>query len=205
MFGRHRPDAPSQSVFKPTASTWMVFTAIEENSMNPWAFERQQYVLVGWRHLVISTTRIVLLVLMIIAVLPKASSAASSIAFVQVESAVPQGTSTRVAVTYTKAQTAGNLNVVVVGWNDSSAQVSSVTDSKGNAYALAVGPTVQSGTASQAIYYAKNIVGATAGGNTVTVVFNTGANSADVRIAEYRGVDPANPVDVWPLHRGPAP
>ena len=133
---------------------------------------------------------------MIIVVLPKVSSAASSIAFVQVNSAVPQGTSTQVAVTYTKAQTAGNLNVVVVGWNDSTAQVSSVTDSKGNAYALAVGPTVQSGTASQAIYYAKNIVAATAGGNTVTVVFNTGANSPDIRIAEYSGVDPANPVDV---------
>ena len=102
----------------------------------------------------------------------------SSLSFVQVNSAVPQGQSTQVAVTYSKAQTAGNLNVVVVGWNDSTAQVSSVTDSKGNAYALAVGPTVQSGTASQAIYYAKNIVAATAGGNTVTVVFNTGANSA---------------------------
>ncbi len=164
--------------------------------MNPWAFESQQYVLVGWRHLVISTTRIVLLVLMTSVVLPKVSSAATSIAFVQVKSAVPQGTSTRVAVTYTKAQTAGNLNVVVVGWSDSTAQVSSVTDSKGNAYALAVGPTVQSGTASQAIYYAKNIVAAGASGNTVTVVFNTGANSPDIRIAEYSGVDPTNPVDV---------
>ena len=97
---------------------------------------------------------------MTLVVLPKVSSAASSIAFVQVKSAVPQGTSTRIALTYTKAQTAGNLNIVVVGWNDSTAQVSSVTDSKGNAYALAVGPTVQSGTASQAIYYAKNIVAA---------------------------------------------
>ena len=62
-------------------------------------------------------------------------------------------------VTYTQAQLAGDLNVVVVGWNDSTAQIASVTDSKGNTYALAVGPTVQS-MATQAIYFAKNIVAA---------------------------------------------
>ena len=28
------------------------------------------------------------------------------------------------------------------------------------------------------------------------VAFNTGANSADIRTAEYSGVDPTNPVDV---------
>src|SRR4029077_35380 len=116
--------------------------------------------------------------------------------------AVPQGQNTQVAVTYSKAQTAGDLNVVVVGWNDSNAQVSSVRDSKGNVYGLAVGPTAQSGTATQAIYYAKNIVAAAAGGNTVTVVFNTGANSPDIRIAEYSGVDATNPVDVVAAAQG---
>ncbi|MGO8669865.1 MAG: hypothetical protein ACLQVD_00615, partial [Capsulimonadaceae bacterium] len=60
-------------------------------------------------------------------------------------------------MTFTSAQTAGNLNVVVVGWNDTTATVSSVTDSRGNVYTLAVGPTVLSGQFSQAIYYAKNI------------------------------------------------
>ena len=88
-----------------------------------------------------------------ISVLPKETYAAG-IAFVQVKSAVPQTPQTSVTVTYTKAQTAGDLNVVVIGWNDSTAQISSVTDSKGNAYVLAVGPTVQSGKASLAIYYA---------------------------------------------------
>ena len=126
----------------------------------------------------------------------------SSLAFVQGNSADPQGQNTQVAVTYAAAQAAGDLNVVVVGWHDSAAQVSSVTDSMGNSYALAVGPTVQSGTATQAIHYAKNIVGAAAGGNRVTVVFNVGANSPDIRIAEYAGVDPNNPVDVVAAAQG---
>jgi hypothetical protein len=120
---------------------------------------------------------------------------ALSIGFVQVNYATPQGTQTKAVVVYAQAQTAGNLNVVVVGWNNSTAQLTSVSDSKGNAYALAVGPTVQTGAATQAIYYAKNIAAAAANGNTVTVTFNTGANSPDVRIAEYAGIDPTNPVD----------
>jgi hypothetical protein len=126
----------------------------------------------------------------------------AAIAFVQVNSATPQSPQTSVTVTYTKAQTAGNLNVVVVGWNDSTAQVNTVTDSKGNVYALAVGPTVQAGTASQSIYYAKNIVAAAANGNTVTVTFKTAAAYPDIRIAEYSGVDPNNPVDVVAAAQG---
>ena len=51
------------------------------------------------------------------------------LAFVQANYAGPQAPQTKVAVTYTQAQTAGNLNVVVVGWNDSNAQINSVTDS----------------------------------------------------------------------------
>jgi hypothetical protein len=130
------------------------------------------------------------------------SGSGTPLGFVQVNYATPQGTQTPVTVTYTKAQTAGNLNVVVVGWNDSTAAVSSVVDSKNNAYVLAVGPTVQSGLATQAIYYAKNIVGAAANGNTVTVTFSTKAVSPDIRIAEYSGVDPTNPVDVVAAGQG---
>ena len=99
-------------------------------------------------------------------------------------------------VTFASAQTAGNLNVVVVGWNDTIATVSSVTDSKGNVYTLAVGPTVLSGKLSQAIYYAKNIQAAAANTNTVTVQFNVAAAYPDIRILEFSGIDAANPVDV---------
>ena len=94
------------------------------------------------------------------------------------------------------AQTAGNLNVVIVGWNDTTAQVSSVTDSKGNRYQLAVGQTTLSTAISQSIYYANSIQAAEAGANTVTVRFATAAQYADIRILEYSGIDPANPLDV---------
>jgi len=125
----------------------------------------------------------------------------ASLAFVQVSSAVPQQ-GAQVAATFANAQTAGDLNVVAMGWSDATAQITSVTDSMGNPYALAVGPTVQSGTATQAIYYAKNILGAPANGNTITVVFNTAARYPDLRIAEYSGIDPTNPVDVVAAAQG---
>src|SRR4029077_20811586 len=116
----------------------------------------------------------------------------SPIVFVQTNSTSPQATQTPVAVAYTGAQTAGNLHVVIVSWNDSTATISSVTDSIGNTYAVAAAPVVQSGTASQAIYYAKNIAAAAAGANTVTINFNVAARHPDIRIAEYGGVDPLN-------------
>ena len=125
-----------------------------------------------------------------------AGQARASIAFVQSNSTTPQSPQTAAAVVYTLAQTAGNLNVVVVGWNDSTATVISVMDTKGNAYAVAAAPVVQSGTATQAIYYAKNIASAAAGANTVTVTFSVAAVFPDIRIAEYSGLDTANPLDV---------
>src|SRR5579862_1297065 len=95
-------------------------------------------------------------------------------------------------VPYPSAQTAGNLNIVVVGWNDTTSSVSSVTDSKGNTYHPAVGPTA--GTKlTQSIYCAKNIA---AGTNTVSVTFNVAASYPDVRVLEYSGADKVNPLDV---------
>src|SRR5262249_6931360 len=52
-------------------------------------------------------------------------SLSAAIAFVQANSAVPQTPQTAVNVTYVNAQGAGNLNVVIVGWNDTTAKVSS--------------------------------------------------------------------------------
>ena len=119
------------------------------------------------------------------------SGGGGSISFVQVKAATPQSANTSVSVTYPLAQTAGNLNVVAVGWNDATSTVSGVTDSRGNSYALAIGPTTGTGLR-QSIYYAKNIV---AGSNTVTVTFNQAAAYVDVRVLEYSGLDPANPLD----------
>ena len=93
-------------------------------------------------------------------------------------SGVPQSSVTSVKVTYPQAQTAGDLNLVAVGWNDTSATVQSVTDSLGNSYTLAAGPV--KGTAlTQSIYYAKNILG---GSNSATVTFNQAAAYPDIRI-----------------------
>jgi len=119
-----------------------------------------------------------------------------SITYVQGNYATPQGPETNVTVTFTAAQAAGDLNVIAVGWNDSTATIAAVTDNSGNIYTLAVGPAVQSGYATQSIYYARNIVAAGAGANSVTVTFSPAAISPDIRILEYSGADPNNPVDV---------
>jgi len=109
---------------------------------------------------------------------------AAAISFAQVAAATPQSPTQVVPVAYPLAQTAGDLNVVVAGWNDTTSTVSSVVDSRGNTYILAIGPTSGNGLR-QSIYYAKNIV---SGNNTVTVTFSRKAKSPDVRILEYMGV-----------------
>ena len=114
-----------------------------------------------------------------------------TISFVQVNAATPQTASASVSVTYPSAQTAGDLNIVAVGWNDTTSTVSGVTDSRGNTYTLAIGPTTGTGLR-QSIYYAKNIA---AGSNTVTVAFNKAAAFVDVRVLEYSGLDTVNPLD----------
>jgi hypothetical protein len=124
------------------------------------------------------------------------ASTTTSIKYVQGNYATPQTPETTVNVTFTGAQAAADLNVVVVGWNDSTAVVNTVTDSRGNTYTRAVGPTVRSGSLSQSIYYAKNIVAAAAGANTVTVTFSVAAQYPDIRILEYSGADLNNPIDV---------
>jgi chitodextrinase len=123
--------------------------------------------------------------------------------FVQVNSVVP-ATGLQVSAAYTKAQVSGDLNIVIVGWSDSTAVVSSVSDSKGNLYSLAVGPTVVSGAVSQSIYFAKNILAAAAGTNTVTVKFNITASYPDIRILEYSGLDTNSPLDAFSTATGSA-
>ena len=118
--------------------------------------------------------------------------AASGIRFIQAASTSPGTTQSTLNTAYSSSQTPGNFNVVIVGWNDTISTVQSVTDSVGNTYSLAIGPTTGTGVR-QSIYYAKNIAGGT---NTVTVVFNQGAASPDVRILEYAGVSSSNPLDV---------
>jgi hypothetical protein len=101
-----------------------------------------------------------------------------------VAAATPQSPTQTVTVAYPAAQTAGDLNIVVVGWNDTTATVQSVTDTRGNTYSLAIGPTTGTGIR-QAIYYAKTIA---VGANSVSVKFSQAAAYPDIRVLEYAGV-----------------
>lgn len=91
-----------------------------------------------------------------------------------------------VPVGFPLQQTAGNFNIVVIGW-DNSGVVESVLDSAGNTYARA-----GSVTGFQEIHYATNIAG---GNNTVTVKFTSNVGFPDIRILEYSGIAATNPVD----------
>jgi len=116
----------------------------------------------------------------------------AGINFVQVNSAQPTSPATTATITYSIAQTAGNLNVVIIGWADATTTVQSVIDSAGNTYNLAFNPTIGTGL-SQAIYYAKNIKASPS--NTVTVSFSAPAQAPDVRVLEYSGLDTVTPLD----------
>ena len=112
--------------------------------------------------------------------------------FVQVNAATPQSPTGSVSIAYPNPETTGDLNIVVVGWNDTSAKIRSVTDSQGNVYLVAA-PTLSTSSGnslSQAIYYAPCV---SSGATTVTVTFNQPAAYPDIRIVEYRG---ANTLDV---------
>jgi hypothetical protein len=139
-----------------------------------------------------------LLAFLAIGLLGADRSAVASIAYVQSGATDPNSSSvSSLTTTFSAAQAAGDLNVVAVSWGSSSVTVSSITDSKGNSYTLAAGPTVYSSFGvTSSIYYAKNIVAAAAGANTVTVTFSAAVPYPDVRIAEYSGISTSSPLDV---------
>jgi chitodextrinase len=112
--------------------------------------------------------------------------------FMQQNYATPQTPQSSVAVIYTDAQTAGDTNILAIGWNDTTAAITSVTDSAGNLYQQAVG-TFRGNGMSQAIYYAANIAAVAPGSNQVTVTFDQNAVYVDLRILEYSALRPTNP------------
>jgi hypothetical protein len=122
-----------------------------------------------------------------------AASTSATPAFVQVNAATPQTNQSTVSVSYTSAQVAGDTNILAIGWNNTTSNITSVTDSAGNTYQLAV-PTARGSGIRQAIYYGKNIKAAAVGTNTVTVSAST--PFVDIRALEYSGLDPVNPFDV---------
>ena len=94
--------------------------------------------------------------------------------------------STTAAATFSHPVSAGNLIVVALCYQ-STAVTASITDSQGNTYATAIGPTV-SGTLgfSNYIFYA---VAGSSGTNTITATLSNIAIYRRLLIHEYQGVD----------------
>jgi fibronectin type 3 domain-containing protein len=98
--------------------------------------------------------------------------------------------------TFTNPSNSGDLIVVGVKWGDQSISVASVTDSRGNSYQSAVGPTNWSGGTKRAqTFYAKNIIG-TGAPITITVTL-TGNSTSSFHIyqLEYANADVNAPLD----------
>jgi hypothetical protein len=114
--------------------------------------------------------------------------------FVQQSYATPQVDAQEVRAVLMSPQSAGHLNIVVVGWNDTTSRIAEVFDDSSNTYARAMGPTTSGIALSQAMYYAKSIRGAASNG--VTVMFDRPARFVDLRVLEYAGLDPDAPFDV---------
>ena len=118
--------------------------------------------------------------------------AGGAIAFVQANAVALDNMSRSIInVPFKSPQVAGDLNVLVIGWYDTTVSLATVTDSSGNAYQLAGAPTSVTGSDPivQAIYYAPHIAAAAAEANVVTVTWDNPACAPDVRVVEFRGVD----------------
>ena len=98
------------------------------------------------------------------------------------------------AVTFPGTSTSGDLIVVSIFWSSQAVSVSSVTDTNGNTYTLAVGPTNWGGSYRGAVYYASNIVGG-GGPITMTDTFSGAQGGTMTYATEYSGVATFNPLD----------
>jgi hypothetical protein len=103
-----------------------------------------------------------------------------------------------VETTFLSPQEEGDLNVVVVGWDNPIRKVTAVTDTSGNSY-LPLAPATSApglNTVLQAMYYAPAIRPADAGQNVVSVTFDDNTGGNDIRIAQYThvGAEPLNMV-----------
>src|SRR3954462_9451010 len=90
-----------------------------------------------------------LIILALVSAIAPAPVEAQGLGFVQSNSSPPLTSAGSVTAGVTAAQNAGDTNVVAVGWNDTKTAVQSVTDTRGNTYIRAVGPTASPGVATQ--------------------------------------------------------
>src|SRR4029077_5526644 len=118
-------------------------------------------------------------------------ASAASAAFVQGRNAlVTNGTKGRRA--FSKANTAGNLIVAYVIWDNPGAVT--VSDTRGNTYTAATARQSWGNNWSAQVFYASGVKG---GSNTVTATFGTSITSFGILyLHEYSGLANASPVDV---------
>jgi chitodextrinase len=123
---------------------------------------------------------------------------AGSPAFVQVRDAEIRS-GTNVSVTFRSPNAAGNLIVAYAVWDNSGSV--SITDTRGNRYLSAIGPSKYSQDKANAqVFYAKNVA---AGANTVTATFQRAISAyGTLYVLEYSGVDPTDPIDVTSVASG---
>lgn len=128
-----------------------------------------------------------------------APTSGAPLALIQTISPGTNGTN-QITQNIANAQSAGDTNIVYVLIDNNTTTISSVTDTKGNTYTLAAGCTngnPRVGTAkTAALYYAKNIVAAAAGANTITVALSATPGHPFIFGAEYSGLDTSAPLDV---------
>src|SRR5437868_9972493 len=118
--------------------------------------------------------------------------ASGAVTFVKKIEAVAVASSNAVSTgSFTSAVTSGNLIVVRIWYNDATRAVLRVTDSKGNTYVRAAGPSSGASVLAswrQELWYAKNVVGGT--GLSVTATFDASfATEKSVSAFEYAGAD----------------
>ena len=121
-------------------------------------------------------------------------AAAKFVRLVEARTMVSSGISVS-SGSFSAAVSAGNLIVVRVFYNSASRTVASVTDTKNNSYAKAVGPTTGAGTMAawrQENWYARNVAGGT--GLNVTANFDATFNAEkSISAHEYSGLDTVAP------------
>ncbi len=95
-----------------------------------------------------------------------------------------------VSVTFKKANAAGNLIIAYVVWDGGG--TATIADTRGNAYASAIGPSDADDGTHAEIFYARNVG---AGVDTVTATFTTPiATRGALYVHEYAGFDVAAPL-----------
>jgi len=110
-----------------------------------------------------------------------------AISFVQSNGNFSSSSVSTLSATFSSNVTAGNLLVIAIGFVGASTTVSSVTDTLGNTYSRAVGPTIDTNV--NYTIYTYYTTSSSTGSNTVTVNSSASGTFFRVLVHEYSGVN----------------